>query len=88
MAMGLPTVVFDTPVNREILGDLGIYAELDNPVSLVEKLEMILSNEDLARDLSKKLREKAVDVYSWQVTGEKLMSVYRAALSNENEGCL
>lgn len=77
MAMGLPTVVFDTPVNREILGELGIYAELDNPVSLAEKLEMILSNEDLAKNLSKKLREKAVDVYSWQSTGKKLMDVYQ-----------
>ncbi len=26
MAMGLPTVAFDTPVSREYLGDLGIYA--------------------------------------------------------------
>ena len=84
MAMGLPTVAFDTPVNREILGDLGIYAELDNSVSLAEKLEMILSNEDLARNLSKKLREKAVDVYSWQATGEKLMDVYQKVWERMN----
>ncbi len=77
MAMGLPTVVFDTPVNREILGDLGIYAELDDPVSLAEKLEMILSNDNLARDLRKKLRQKAIDIYSWQATGKKLMAVYQ-----------
>lgn len=77
MAMGLPTVVFDTPVNREILGELGIYAQLGDPVSLTEKLDMALSNEDLAKNLSKKLREKAVDVYSWQATGKKLMDVYQ-----------
>ena len=28
MACGLATVVFDTPVNREILGELGVYARL------------------------------------------------------------
>ncbi len=77
MAMGLPTVIFDTQVNREILGDLGIYAELNDPVSLAEKTEMILSNEDLAKNLSKKLRQKAVDIYSWQSTGKKLMDVYQ-----------
>lgn len=27
MAVGLPIVCFDTPVNREILGDTGVYAE-------------------------------------------------------------
>ncbi|GAH73422.1 unnamed protein product, partial [marine sediment metagenome] len=77
MALGLPTVVFETPVNREILGDLGIYAELGNPVSLAEKLEMVLSNENLAKNLGKKLKEKAVDGYSWQAVGKKLMDVYQ-----------
>ena len=84
MAVGLPIVVFDTPVNREIVGDLGIYGELGNPVSLAEKLEMILSNEDLARNLSKKLRQKAVDVYSWQATGKKLMDVYQKLWERRN----
>ena len=87
MAMGLPTVVFDTSVNREILGKLGIYAQVGNPISLAEKLEMILSDEALAADLRKKLREKAVDVYSWQATGEKLMGVYRTVLNNKGKGC-
>lgn len=77
MAVGLPTVVFETPVNREILGHLGVYAELGNPISLAEKLEMILSDENLAADLRKKLRQKAVDVCSWQAAGKKLMGVYQ-----------
>jgi len=82
MAMGLPTVVFDTPVNREILGNLGVYAEFNNPVSLAEKLEMILSNGSLAKNLGKKLREKAVDSYSWQAVGKKLMGIYQT-ISNK-----
>jgi len=77
MAMGLPTVVFDTPVNREILGSLGVYAKLNNPVSLAEKLEMILSNGNLAKNLGKKLRKQAVDGYSWQAVGKKLMNIYQ-----------
>jgi len=82
MAMGLPTVVFDTPVNREILGNLGVYAEFNNPVSLAEKLEMVLSNGSLAKNLGKKLREKAVDGYSWQAVGKKLMGIYQT-ISNK-----
>jgi len=86
MAMGLPTVVFDTPVNREILGDLGIYAELANPISLAEKLEMVLLDENLANNLGKKLRERAVNVYSWEIAGEKLMNVYRKVLDEKIKG--
>jgi len=84
MAVGLPTVVFETPVNREILGHLGIYAELGNPISLAEKLEMILSNENLAADLRKKLRQKAVEVCSWQAAGKKLMGVYKTVYEKIN----
>ena len=84
MAMELPIVIFDTPVNREILGDLGIYAELGNPVSLAEKLDMALSNDNLAKDLREKLRQKAVDVYSWQATGKKLMDVYQKLWERRN----
>jgi len=88
MALGLPTVVFDTPVNREILGESGIYAQLGNPISLAEKLEMILSDEDLAENLGKKLREKAVNLYSWEASGKKLISVYQRVLSSKDKGYL
>lgn len=84
MAVGLPVVVFDTPVNREILGELGIYAQLGDPVSLAERLEMILSNDNLVKDLREKLRQKAVDAYSWQSTGKKLMDVYRKLCERRN----
>lgn len=84
MAVGLPIVVFDTPVNREILGELGIYAELGDPVSLAERLERVLSNDNLAKDLREKLRQKAVDVYSWQATGKKLMDVYQKLWERRN----
>jgi len=88
MAMGLPTVVFDTPVNREILGDLGIYAELGNPISLAEKLQMLLLNENLAKNLGGKLREKAVNIYSWEAAGKKLMDVYQTILGERSKRCL
>ena len=38
MAMGLPTVAFETPVSREYLGDDGIYATPGDPQSLAEAL--------------------------------------------------
>ena len=44
MAMGLPTIAFDTPVSREYLGDEGIYAVPGDPLSLAQALSYGLSD--------------------------------------------
>jgi glycosyltransferase involved in cell wall biosynthesis len=77
MACGLPTVVFDSPTNREILGDLGIYAKIfGNPESFAEAIEFGLNNENMLRVLGQKLREKAVTDFSWDAVVEKILNVY------------
>ena len=89
MAMGLPVVASDTPVNHEILGDLGIYAEVGNPISLAGALLKVLSDDKYARDLGIRLREKAVAEYSWQSVGELISSTYEqlapAATMNQSK---
>jgi glycosyltransferase involved in cell wall biosynthesis len=76
MAMGLPTVVFDTPVNREILGDLGIYAQISDSKSLAQALVEILRDERRARQLGDQSRQKATNDYSWLAAGKQLMMLY------------
>jgi glycosyltransferase involved in cell wall biosynthesis len=77
MASGLPTAVFDYHVNREILGNLGIYARPGDSHSLAKAiLDCIFDKEKCAR-LSKRLREKAVKEYSWERVAEKVTEVYR-----------
>jgi glycosyltransferase involved in cell wall biosynthesis len=76
MAMGLPIVASDTPVNREMLGDLGVYAEAGDPVSLARALLLVLSDEQHAADLGAKLREQALVHYSWRAIGERIAEVY------------
>jgi glycosyltransferase involved in cell wall biosynthesis len=46
IAMGLPTVAFDTSVSREILGDLGIYAPAGDWTALATELERTLRDAD------------------------------------------
>lgn len=80
MACGLPTVVFDSPVNREILGDLGIYAKIfGDPVSFAEAIEYGLNNENLLKILHQKLRAKAVADFSWDSVAEKILKAYNIA---------
>lgn len=82
MACGLPTVAFDTPVNREILGDLGVYAEkLGDPISLARAIERILVNEKLRKELSIKVRKTVVDNFSWDNVARRLIDYYGIAIN-------
>ena len=76
LAMGLPTVVFDNPVNREILGNLGIYAANHDAKSLGQALLEILQDRSRARELGALGREKATSDYSWSAVGQRLKLIY------------
>lgn len=78
MAMALPTVVYDTPVSREYLGDLGLYA---TPPGDVEALKRALTAaiHDAAADtyLREALRDRANRHFSWERTGQQLVEIYK-----------
>jgi len=79
MAMGLPTVAYDSTVHREYLSDLGIYVSLGDVSALTKTLIDLLRNKNEAfrSDLGRKLRERAVHSYSWEAAGEKISRLYR-----------
>ncbi|GIV97128.1 MAG: hypothetical protein KatS3mg057_1785 [Herpetosiphonaceae bacterium] len=81
MAMGLPVVAFNTPVSREILGDAGIYAELGSTESLAEKLLLALENRELAQNLGRRAREKAVTEHSWELAASQIQAIYDHVLA-------
>lgn len=85
MAMGLPTVAFDTVVNRDILGDLGIYvSQLDDVTGLAEKIAKLLKNDVWRKELGERVRQKAVKDYSWDNVAKRLVRAYeRAQASTE-----
>jgi glycosyltransferase involved in cell wall biosynthesis len=77
MAMGLPTVAFDTPVSHEYLGDHGIYAERGDPTSLAASLRQGLAqaaNGDGQRRAE--LRRIAAERYSWTAAAETILQAY------------
>lgn len=80
MAAGLPTVAFDTIVNRDILGDLGVYVyELDDIKGLAAAMVKLLTDEQARKDLAEKIREKAVRDYSWDKVAGRLAGAYAKA---------
>jgi glycosyltransferase involved in cell wall biosynthesis len=75
MAMGLPTVAFDTPVSREYLSDLGIYAKPGDAQSLADALLNALS-EQANSQRRLKLRSVALQAYSWDHAARTILSAY------------
>jgi glycosyltransferase involved in cell wall biosynthesis len=79
MACALPTVAFDTPSSREILGDLGVYAPRGNVAALADAIAGLLENPESSRQLGLELRRRVVEHFSWQNTARQLMAAYEQA---------
>ncbi|QWV92772.1 glycosyltransferase family 4 protein [Geomonas oryzisoli] len=77
IACGLPTVVFDTPVNREILGDAALYAKFGDAADLAGAIGRLAGDRELREDLGAEGRERAVKLHSWQARGKDLAGIYQ-----------
>ena len=82
MSMGLPVVAFDAEPNREILGELGVYARLGDADDLAERTLDVLRSPEYASRISHSLRCRAVEVMSWSDRVDELMDVYNEALGS------
>ena len=78
MAAGLPTVAFNTPVAREILGDLGVYGQVGDSADLARALEVLVADPGFRARRGRELRARAVEHFSWQVAGLRLLDIYRS----------
>jgi len=81
LACGLPVVAFDNPVNREILGSLGVYASLGNGVEFAEAIGKLADDQSRREDLGRRGRERAETNLSWSRSAERLMEIYRDLLA-------
>lgn len=79
MAMGLPVVAYERPASREILGDLGLFAKVNEPQDLARALHEALLQPDFLKQRGHENRRKAVDEYSWLVVARRIMDAYAIA---------
>lgn len=76
MAMGLPTVVYETPVARELLGDLGVYASPGDVAALADALLALLDDPARRAKLGAALRQRVTLQFSWDSVAVRLEAVY------------
>ncbi|MBI1871712.1 MAG: glycosyltransferase family 4 protein [Chlamydiae bacterium] len=83
MAMGLPTVVFDTGVNREILGELGVYAAFPDSDDFCNKVVDLLKDSPRREKLRPLLKERANTQFLWNERGNQIIQIYRRVLASQ-----
>lgn len=83
MAMGLPVVTFDSPVSREMLGSVGVYAQMGSAADLADKLLLLLRDEALATRLAQAGRARALSDFSWQYAAQEIEALYERLLTGE-----
>jgi glycosyltransferase involved in cell wall biosynthesis len=81
MACGLPTVAFDTDVNRELLGDVGWYVDWDGDVrrgvvKLAEALIRLKDDKRLREELNINGKERVRRFFSRGELGRRLLAAY------------
>lgn len=81
MAAGLPVVAFDTPVHREVLGDLGFYAPAGDAKALAARLAEALEDREAAQARGVALRARAERLFGPEAVAESLATAYRRALA-------
>jgi len=75
-------VAFDNAVNREILGDLGVYAPQGDGTEFARQIGEILDDPVRMADLGCRGREHAVERLSWHRAASDLMELYGTVLAD------
>jgi glycosyltransferase involved in cell wall biosynthesis len=76
MAMAQSIVAFDTPVHREYLADLGVYAPVGDVDALTAAIQQLANEPERRSDLGRQLRHRAETKYNWKRAGRKIEELY------------
>lgn len=82
MSLGLPVIVSDFPLYREVVIDAqcGFCVDPDDPVDLANALEWIFRNPDEAATMGKRGRAAVQAKYNWATEAERLLAFYDQVL--------
>ena len=76
MAMGLPTVSYDTDAGREYLGAQGVFARRADAADLARTLEELIQDPTRRAQIGAALRERARTHSSWDTAGRIILNTY------------
>ncbi|MEQ8711224.1 MAG: glycosyltransferase family 1 protein [Rhodospirillales bacterium] len=76
MSSGLPVVVSDTSVNREICGDTALYAAPYSVTEICDRLKKLDNDQELRVSLRRSARQRTLEMYDWQGHIDRLLALF------------
>ena len=76
MGYGNCLLVNDTPENREVVGDCGLYFRAAEPATLTALFDQVLDHPDAAVELGLKAAERAARRYSWDAVTRQYAEIF------------
>ena len=80
MASELPIIAHDHPNQRWILGDAGLFVDMEKENELASKIEHLMKNNIEAERIGKQGRKRAENSFSWDVLIPKYVEMYKKVL--------
>lgn len=75
LSCGIPSVVADTPINREVCGDAALYFTPDSLTSLMSCLDRLDADPDLRHSLTERGRRRVLGSYTWDQHVDRLIDI-------------
>jgi glycosyltransferase involved in cell wall biosynthesis len=79
LSLGVPVVVSDIPVHREVLGDAALYFPVRDVPALGEQIRELITKPKLREELGRKGRERARQ-FSWDRSAARMLEILGKAL--------
>jgi glycosyltransferase involved in cell wall biosynthesis len=83
MALGQPTIVYDSPVHREYLAEWGVYVPPGDEAALAQAVIDLLRDPARGRALGAALRQRAAEEYSWRQAAVKISALYQRLVTTK-----
>jgi len=83
MAAGLPVVLFDSKINKDLMEEHGIYCKYGDSMDMALKINELLKNHKLIEELKPKVRTHAVNEFSWDKKAEEIEKIYKKILGSD-----
>jgi glycosyltransferase involved in cell wall biosynthesis len=80
MSMGLPTIAHDHQNQKWVLGDAGLFVNMEKENELASKIEYLIENNREARRIGKQGQKRVDKIFSWDVLIPKYLEMYKKIL--------
>ncbi|HFB99935.1 MAG TPA: glycosyltransferase, partial [Phaeodactylibacter sp.] len=83
MAAGIPSIISDFPMWREIIEETncGICVNPEDPKAISKAINYLLENDDIAKQMGENGRRAVEEKYNWATQEKKLIHLYQQILS-------